>query len=169
MKNPELNLAWQFVKNTGTHVFLTGKAGTGKTTFLRTLKAQLPKRMIVLAPTGIAAINAGGVTIHSFFQLPFSPYIPNTTFRAEGTFRFGREKQRIIRTIESGTCVVLVTHDAQEAVRLAQHIYCLGGKPAGIFAEIHLPEAFQQRDHAWCQEKSAHPALRGIEEAALAD
>ena len=73
MKNPELNLAWQFVKNTGTHVFLTGKAGTGKTTFLRTLKEQLPKRMIVLAPTGIAAINEGGVTIQKFFQLPFSP------------------------------------------------------------------------------------------------
>ena len=78
-------------------------------------------------------------------------------------------QQRIIRTIESGTSVVLVTHDAQEAVRLAQHIYCLGGKPAGIFAEIPLPEAFSARDHAWCAAKSAHPALRGIEEAALSD
>ena len=78
-------------------------------------------------------------------------------------------QQRIIRTIESGTSVVLVTHDAQEAVRLAQHIYCLGGKPAGIFAEIPLPDAFSARDHAWCAAKSAHPALRGIEEAALSD
>ncbi len=78
-------------------------------------------------------------------------------------------QQRIIRTIEGGTSVVLVTHDAQEAVRLAQHIYCLGGKPAGIFAEIPLPEAFSARDHAWCAAKSAHPALRGIEEAALSD
>ena len=78
-------------------------------------------------------------------------------------------QQRIIRTIESGTSVVLVTHDAQEAVRLAQHIYCLGGKPAGIFAEIPLPEAFSARDHAWCAAKSAHPALRGIEEEALSD
>lgn len=78
-------------------------------------------------------------------------------------------QQRIIRTIKSGTSVVLVTHDAQEAVRLAQHIYCLGGKPAGIFAEIPLPEAFSARDHAWCAAKSAHPALRGIEEAALSD
>ena len=74
MKNEEINLAWQFVKNTGAHIFLTGKAGTGKTTFLRTLKQQVPKRMVVLAPTGIAAINAGGVTIHSFFQLPFSKH-----------------------------------------------------------------------------------------------
>ena len=67
-QNPELSLAWQFIENTGTHLFLTGKAGTGKTTFLRRLKAGSPKRMVVLAPTGIAAINAGGVTIHSFFQ-----------------------------------------------------------------------------------------------------
>ena len=63
--NPELQLAWQFIENTGTHLFLTGKAGTGKTTFLRRLKEQSPKRMVILAPTGIAAINAGGVTIHS--------------------------------------------------------------------------------------------------------
>lgn len=64
--NPEIALAWQFIENTGTHLFLTGKAGTGKTTFLRKLRVESPKRMIVLAPTGIAAINAGGVTIHSF-------------------------------------------------------------------------------------------------------
>lgn len=64
--NPDLQLAWQFIENTGTHLFLTGKAGTGKTTFLRELKAKSPKRMVVVAPTGIAAINAGGVTMHSF-------------------------------------------------------------------------------------------------------
>ena len=78
-------------------------------------------------------------------------------------------QQRIIRTIEGGTSVVLVTHDAQEAVRLAQHIYCLGGKPATTFAEIHLPDPFSARNHDWCVAKSAHPALRGIEEAALSD
>ena len=78
--NHELQLAWKFIESTGTHLFLTGKAGTGKTTFLRRLKEQSPKRMVVVAPTGIAAINAGGVTIHSFFQLPFAPHIPDTTF-----------------------------------------------------------------------------------------
>ena len=66
--NEQLELAWQFVERTGVNVFLTGKAGTGKTTFLRQLKERSPKRMIVVAPTGVAAINAGGVTIHSFFQ-----------------------------------------------------------------------------------------------------
>ena len=100
MKNDEMNLAWQFVKNTGTSIFLTGKAGTGKTTFLRALKDKLPKRMVVVAPTGIAAINANGVTIHSFFQLPFAPYVPNSTFKTEGIFRVSKEKQRILRTLD---------------------------------------------------------------------
>ena len=103
--NPELALAWQFIENTGTHLFLTGKAGTGKTTFLRKLKSESPKRMIVLAPTGIAAINAGGVTIHSFFQLPFAPYVPESSFSStNGTpqyrFRFGKEKINIMRSID---------------------------------------------------------------------
>src|SRR4030043_462458 len=74
--NQELQLAFDCVQYTNRNIFLTGKAGTGKTTFLRDLKKSLPKRMIVVAPTGVAAINAGGVTIHSFFQLPFHPYIP---------------------------------------------------------------------------------------------
>ena len=90
-RNQELSLAWQFIENTGTHLFLTGKAGTGKTTFLRTLKQRSPKRMVVVAPTGIAAINAGGVTIHSFFQLPFSPFVPNTTFKSgQVHYRFSK-------------------------------------------------------------------------------
>ena len=75
--NQELNLAFDFVKYTNRNIFLTGKAGTGKTTFLKNLKKLSPKRMIVVAPTGVAAINAGGVTIHSFFQLPFHPFIPS--------------------------------------------------------------------------------------------
>ena len=72
-KNEELREAWEFVEYTGTSIFLTGKAGTGKTTFLKTVVEKSSKRLIVVAPTGVAAINAGGVTIHSFFQLPFTP------------------------------------------------------------------------------------------------
>ena len=99
--NPELQLAWQFIENTGTHLFLTGKAGTGKTTFLRRLKEQTPKRMVILAPTGIAAINAGGVTIHSFFQLSFAPFVPETTFNSSQThYRFSKEKRNIIRSMD---------------------------------------------------------------------
>ena len=69
MENKELALAWKFIEDTDVSVFLTGKAGTGKTTFLRKVKEEMPKRMVVVAPTGVAAINANGVTMHSFFQL----------------------------------------------------------------------------------------------------
>lgn len=76
IQNPELQLAFDFVQYTNRNIFLTGKAGTGKTTFLHNLKKVSPKRMVVVAPTGVAAINAGGVTIHSFFQMPLGPQIP---------------------------------------------------------------------------------------------
>ena len=68
-ENKELNYAWDFVEHTGTSVFLTGKAGTGKTTFLRQFVAETQKRFVIVAPTGVAAVNARGVTIHSFSRL----------------------------------------------------------------------------------------------------
>ena len=102
--NAELSLAWDFIENTGTNLFLTGKAGTGKTTFLRERRERSPKRMIVLAPTGIAAVNAGGMTIHSFFQLPFAPYVPESSFSASGeakyNYHFGKNKINIIRSVD---------------------------------------------------------------------
>ena len=93
-----LRTAWDFVENTGRSIFLTGKAGTGKTTFLKEVMAGSRKRPIVVAPTGVAAINAGGVTIHSFFQLPFSPYVPGA--KVENKFDFSREKRKIIASID---------------------------------------------------------------------
>ena len=75
-KNEKIEMLNRFVQNTDVHIFLTGKAGTGKTTFLRNLAVKSYKRMVIVAPTGVAAINAGGVTIHSFFQLPFGPIAP---------------------------------------------------------------------------------------------
>ena len=101
----QLELARMFIENTGKSLFLTGKAGTGKTTFLKRLKKDSPKRMIVVAPTGVAAINAGGVTIHSFFQLPFGPQIPNQYLQQhekqpENNYRFSKEKLNIIRSID---------------------------------------------------------------------
>src|SRR3954471_10792516 len=74
--NQLFQLAVRFVNQTNKHLFLTGKAGTGKTTFLRYIRENTFKRMAVLAPTGVAAINAGGVTIHSFFQLPLGTFLP---------------------------------------------------------------------------------------------
>jgi len=74
--NQYFQLAVRFVNQTSRHIFLTGKAGTGKTTFLRYIQQNSFKKMAIVAPTGVAAINAGGVTMHSFFQLPFGPFIP---------------------------------------------------------------------------------------------
>lgn len=72
-----LTTAARFVNSTDSHIFLTGKAGTGKTTFLRNIAANTHKRFVIVAPTGIAALNAGGVTIHSQFLLPFGTFIPD--------------------------------------------------------------------------------------------
>jgi len=97
--NPELKLAGEFVRDTGCNLFLTGNAGTGKTTFLRALKKDSPKRLVVTAPTGVAAINAGGVTLHSFFQLPFGPFVPGSeTNRSQ--YRFSNQKIGIIKSLD---------------------------------------------------------------------
>ncbi|NNE32255.1 MAG: AAA family ATPase [Winogradskyella sp.] len=101
-ENKELNLAWNFVNTTNRNIFLTGKAGTGKTTFLHKLKHQSKKRMVVVAPTGVAAINAKGVTIHSFFQMPFGPLLPEDELRT-GTNRnrkFSKTKINLIKSLD---------------------------------------------------------------------
>ena len=97
-ENQELRHAWDFVEHTGRSIFLTGKAGTGKTTFLKTVVERSSKRNVVVAPTGVAAINAGGMTIHSFFQLPFSPFVPNAQIKSK--FDFGKEKRKIISSLD---------------------------------------------------------------------
>jgi hypothetical protein len=109
-ENLQLELAYQFVELTGKNIFLTGKAGTGKTTFLHSLKKTSCKRMVVVAPTGVAAINAGGVTIHSFFQLPFGPQVPldydqNSNIKQNSNKqvnyqRFNRDKIDIIKSLD---------------------------------------------------------------------
>jgi len=98
--NTELALAADFIRDTGCNIFLTGKAGTGKTTFLRGLKKITEKRFIVTAPTGVAALNAGGVTLHSFFQLPIGPYLPGMEDGGRRHYRFSKEKKRIIRGLD---------------------------------------------------------------------
>ncbi|GAA4953155.1 helix-turn-helix domain-containing protein [Algibacter agarivorans] len=100
--NKELELAWEFVNNTNRFIFLTGKAGTGKTTFLHHLKMNSLKRLVVVAPTGVAAINAKGVTIHSFFQMPFGPILPDTDLNASKGFnrKFSKTKINIIKSMD---------------------------------------------------------------------
>lgn len=100
-ENPELDLAYKFVEQTNRNIYLTGKAGTGKTTFLRNLKIKSPKRMVVVAPTGVAAINAGGVTIHSFFQIPFGPCIPERlSGKKNAILKFNKTKIKILKSLD---------------------------------------------------------------------
>ena len=101
INNDKLQLAWDFVNHTDRNIFLTGKAGTGKTTFLHKLKDKSMKRMVIVAPTGVAAINAKGVTIHSFFQLPFGPIIPgHDATNSSSTKKFSRIKINIIKSLD---------------------------------------------------------------------
>lgn len=135
MNNPELELAWTIIETTGANLFLTGKAGTGKTTFLKNLRKHTSKRMVVLAPTGIAAINAEGVTIHSFFQLPLSPYIPGTTFNhGENKYqKFNKVKRDILRTLDLLVIdeISMVRADLLDAVDSVMRSYRDYGKPFG--------------------------------------
>ncbi len=101
IENPELKLALDFVEKTDRNIFLTGKAGTGKTTFLHQIKHESLKRMVIVAPTGVAAINAKGVTIHSFFQMPFGPILPDTISNQSNAQRkFNRTKIDIIKSLD---------------------------------------------------------------------
>lgn len=100
--NELFDLAFRFVTETSENIFLTGKAGTGKTTFLKYLKENSTKNIIVAAPTGVAAINAGGVTLHSLFQLPFHPFLPTKNHKDEllAKVRFNKQRQQLLRKME---------------------------------------------------------------------
>ena len=104
LDNPELQNALQIIQYTRRSLFLTGKAGTGKSTFLRYIAAHTKKKHIILAPTGIAAINAGGSTLHSFFKIPFHPLLPNDSMfsvrNIRNTLKYNSEKIKIIREVE---------------------------------------------------------------------
>ncbi|HLO59125.1 MAG TPA: helix-turn-helix domain-containing protein [Bacteroidales bacterium] len=139
--NPDLRLASDFLEFTNRNIFLTGKAGTGKTTFLINLRKKSPKRMIVLAPTGVAAINAGGVTIHSFFQLPFHPHVPvqylnqpvSPAPEESSSFKMSREKVRIIKGLDLLVIdeISMVRADLLDAVDLVLRRYRDKNSPFG--------------------------------------
>ena len=99
-KNPELELAIEFINKTDRNLYITGKAGTGKTTFLHQIKRESLKRLVVVAPTGVAAINAKGVTIHSFFQVPFGPILPGQIRNNNEQRRFSKTKIDIIKSLD---------------------------------------------------------------------
>ena len=98
--NQKLDFVEELVLYTDSHIFLTGKAGTGKTTFLKNLPLKTYKRMVVVAPTGVAAINAGGQTIHSFFQLPFGPLPPNASTITAQLHRMKKQKLNLMCSLD---------------------------------------------------------------------
>jgi hypothetical protein len=130
--NQPLALAANYVQFTGQNIFLTGKAGTGKTTFLHHLRENSSKRMVVVAPTGVAAINARGVTIHSFFQLPFGPLLGVDRMKAE-QMRFNREKINIIRSLDLLVIdeISMVRADLLDAVDAVLRRFRTQSKPFG--------------------------------------
>jgi len=152
--NPHLDLAFDYVRYTNKHIFLTGKAGTGKTTFLHKIKAGGFKRMVVTAPTGVAAINAGGVTLHSFFQLPFGLYLPGTERTQTQQYRFSKDKINLIRSLELLVIdeISMVRADLLDAVddvlrRHADQTRPFGGVQLLMIGDLHqLPPVVKQDD-----------------------
>ncbi|MBP5515712.1 MAG: HRDC domain-containing protein [Bacteroidales bacterium] len=150
VSNPQIELARRYVEQTNVSVFLTGKAGTGKTTFLREVAAQCPKRHAIVAPTGVAAINAGGVTIHSFFQLPFDPYLPDvkdlvTEYQLpERRKSVSKNKINIIRTLELLIIdeISMVRADLLDAIDMTLRRYRRSSRPFGglqllLIGDVH--------------------------------
>ena len=143
--NPSFQLAADFVNYTGSSVFLTGKAGTGKTTFLKYIKETQLKNTAIIAPTGVAAINAGGTTIHSFFQLPFTPYIPlnkafinndtvNDNYSLISRLRLSNDRKDVMQNLELLIIdeISMVRCDVLDAIdTVLRHVRNQYGKPFG--------------------------------------
>lgn len=152
--NPELALADAYVRDTGCNIFLTGRAGTGKTTFLHTLKGDCSKRLAVTAPTGVAAINAGGVTLHSFFQLPFGPFVPGSE-ATRAQYRFSRDKIDIIRNLDLLVIdeISMVRADLLDGVDAVLRRYRRSDRPFGGVQLLMIGDLFQLppvvRDEDW--------------------
>ena len=143
--------AERYVKATGRSVFLTGKAGTGKTTFLKYITETTAKRFVVLAPTGVAAINAGGSTIHSFFQLPLCPYLPDvkeliTEYQMPERYRsLRKERVKIIRTLDLLIIdeISMVRADLLDAVDMTLRKYRRDDRPFGGVQLLMIGDAQQ--------------------------
>jgi hypothetical protein len=156
LTNHELKLANDFVQTTGSHIFLTGKAGTGKTTFLHNLSKNTAKRMIITAPTGVAAINAGGVTLHSFFQLPFGPFVPGSQtyeHNRQRQFRFSKEKKQIIQSLDLLVIdeISMVRADLLDAVDAALRRHRRNNQPFGgvqllMIGDLHQLSPVAKKD-----------------------
>ena len=144
----QTTLAFDFAQHTNRSLFLTGKAGTGKTTFLHNLKSSTNKQIAVVAPTGIAAINAGGTTIHSFFQLPFTPFIPTPEGRKDliGKIKMQEQRRHVLRELEVLVIdeISMVRADLLDAVDcLLRHFRYRSNEPFGGVQMIFIGDMFQ--------------------------
>jgi len=142
--NAIFQMAEEFVNQTSQHVFLTGKAGTGKTTFLRHVVKTTHKRAVVAAPTGVAAINAGGVTLHSLFQLSFEPFLPNGGKKEEYT-RFSKAKLDVIQRMELLIIdeVSMLRADTLDAIDATMRGVRRNSVPFGGVQMLYIGDMFQ--------------------------
>ena len=151
-------LAYEYVQHTNRCIFLTGKAGTGKTTFLRRLKQECPKQMAVVAPTGVAAINAEGMTIHSLFQLPPQLFLPTPEARKQlfSEMQMRAQKQRVLRNLELLVIdeVSMVRSDLLDTIdAVLRHIKHQPNHPFGGVQVLVIGDLFQlspvAREEEW--------------------
>jgi hypothetical protein len=167
-RNEIFDLAYRFVTETSENIFLTGKAGTGKTTFLKYLKENASKNIVVAAPTGVAAINAGGVTLHSLFQLPFHPFLPTRNHKEEllGKIRYNKQRQQLLRKMELLVIdeISMVRCDVMDAIdtilRSIRRNYDtpFGGVQLLCIGDLHqLPPVAQNQEWSILQEYYSSP------------
>jgi hypothetical protein len=175
--NPQLQLANQFVQNTNRNIFLTGKAGTGKTTFLHNLRLDCPKRIVVVAPTGVAAINAKGSTIHSFFQMPFGPYISSTidenVAKKNPIRKMNRDKVNLIKGLDLLVIdeISMVRADTLDGIDEVLRRYKDRSKPFGGVQLLMIGDLHQLspvvKDDDWAILKDYYPNLYFFNSKAL--
>ena len=158
LDNSEFRQALQIIQYTRRSLFLTGKAGTGKSTFMRYICEHTKKKHVVLAPTGIAAINAGGSTLHSFFKLPFHPLLPTdsryTPRNMRGTMKYNGEKCKLLREVELIIIdeISMVRADIIDFIDKVLRIYSrnmrdpFGGKQLLLVGDIYQLEPVVKED-----------------------
>jgi hypothetical protein len=166
--NDVFDLAYRFVTETSENIFLTGKAGTGKTTFLKYLKENCSKNIIVAAPTGVAAINAGGVTLHSLFQLPFTPFLPTSGSKSEllAKLKYNKQRQDLLRKMELLVIdeISMVRSDVMDSIDTIlrsvrrRHDVPFGGVQLLCIGDLYqLPPVAQRQEWSILQEYYSSP------------
>lgn len=158
LDNPEFQDVMKLINNTTRSVFMTGKAGTGKSTFLRYITANTKKKHVVLAPTGIAAVNAGGVTLHSFFRIPLKPLLPNdpdfSVKRIRQRMKYPQSHIKLLRSIELIVIdeISMVRADILDFIDKILRVYCgnmrqpFGGKQLLLVGDIFQLEPVATND-----------------------